>query len=318
MAAIIPENTERFRYWQGQKLLSRDLQDQFATDAQMRWWHNRALHNAYGVRRGLKVSVSGNGIEVEDGIAYDCFGRELILQQPKTIPPDSAGKTVLMIRYKETAEFASHRDLLGVCAPCGPSASSNAEEPEFFWADADSFSFRDGVPLFNAAVKPGEVFRPPVSRPLARPRIGSGQTVPGDTAWELWSETALISNDNFLQRRAANVGIQVTIDTSAAGFTETPCYFAWLQGQLWSRANIEFFPLALDHITNTKIKRFTFRLWLPAVNAVIGKRARILNSNFQQDFLSYARKQKLYVCWMGVQDIAEGHSEVQGVSHELS
>ena len=30
------------------------------------------------------------------------------------------------------------------------------------------------------------------------------------------------------------LGLQVKVDTSAAGFTQTPCYFVWLSGDLWS------------------------------------------------------------------------------------
>ena len=40
---------ERVRYWQGQMLRSRDFNDMHAVEEQRRWWHNRALHNAYGV-----------------------------------------------------------------------------------------------------------------------------------------------------------------------------------------------------------------------------------------------------------------------------
>lgn len=321
MAAIIPENTERFRYWQGQKLLSRDLRDQFATDAQMRWWHNRALHNAYGVRQGLKVTEEDGGIVVGDGVAYDCFGRELILHCSRTIARDSAGKTVLMIRYKETAEFVSHSDLLDVCAPCGTSASPNAEEPEFFWADAKTFSFRDGVPLSKLDGKENDVFIPPVSRPLARPRISKGATVPGDTAWEIWSETFrnINSKAKVIISGAVKheVGIQVKIDTSAAGFTKTPCYFAWLQGQVWGAGigKKTFFPIPFDHITNASINGFTFRLWLPEIplwrspNEFALVRSNMESVNFKffanvefgTNFLSYAKGQKLYVSWLGIE-----------------
>jgi hypothetical protein len=45
-----PVEIERLRYWQGQKLRSRDFRDQMEMAAQLRWWHNRALHQAFGVR----------------------------------------------------------------------------------------------------------------------------------------------------------------------------------------------------------------------------------------------------------------------------
>ncbi|MGH9768874.1 MAG: hypothetical protein ACREAB_15690 [Blastocatellia bacterium] len=302
MRTTVPDFTERFRYWQGQKLLSRDLRDQLATDAQMRWRHNRALHNAYGVSYGLGARLEAGKIVVESGVAYDCFGRELILQRERKfeLPLPAGQEMLLMIRYKVTSEYVRSQDLLGVCLPCENAHS--LEEPEFFWALEESVTFRDGVPIARLAEGNLDAgFRALVSRPLARPRIGGGATVPGDTAWELWSVIARRGTGANSARGEVNIGIQVTIDTSASGFTQTPCYFAWLQGSLWSRANIEFFPLALDHVANASIRRFTFRLWMPAVNAVIGLRRRALNSNFQTEFLNYAREQKLYVCWMGVQ-----------------
>jgi hypothetical protein len=48
---------ERVRYWQGQMLRSADFRAQSADTAQHRWWHNRALHNAYGVYRGCLLPL---------------------------------------------------------------------------------------------------------------------------------------------------------------------------------------------------------------------------------------------------------------------
>src|SRR5439155_6053236 len=49
MASTEKRNLERVRYWQGQMLRSRDFNDIHATEEQRRWWHNRALHDAYGI-----------------------------------------------------------------------------------------------------------------------------------------------------------------------------------------------------------------------------------------------------------------------------
>jgi hypothetical protein len=172
-----PLELQRLRYWQGQMLRSRDLRDQVATEAQLRWWHNRALHNVFGVASGFevtrKVKAELNGqivvvelsdhsvkIELNDqsvevklnnqlevelngqtvmvqlngqtvmvqlndqavvvnlsdqpvivypGIAYDCFGRGLILAQPYSapVPPEDidSKEWTLLARYRETDEF---------------------------------------------------------------------------------------------------------------------------------------------------------------------------------------------------------------------
>jgi hypothetical protein len=158
------------------------------------------------------------------------------------------------------------------------------------------------------------------ARPLARPRIGSGATVPGDTAWELWSETVIGPRG---AKEQADLGIQVTIDTSGAGFTEVPCYFAWLEGTLWNKVHLNFFPVPLTHIDRESMRRFRLRLWMPPIITVLGARLRFANveppvfsrnqrqqlRSFATDFVNFARRQELYVCWMGIQEMADPHCE---------
>lgn len=313
MSMPIPDSIERLLYWQGQKLLSGDFNDQLATNAQMRWWHNRALHSPYGVRIGLKVTyqVGNNFVTVPSGLAYDCFGRELILQVERNVdfPPlqiDNEGANqeksviwLLVIRYKETSEYVSVRGLSDVCVACDNLATR--EDVVLEWLPEEKFSLTDGVPI--ARVKFGvkrdgyydvpEVNSSPIlARPLARPRIGSGITVPGDTAWMLWAPSS--------GKSQKPVGVQVVIDTSASGFTTPPCYFARLQGQLWDKRsrNDLYFPVPFDHIANTSVTRFTFRLWLPEFQS---KKSSNGELSVAEEFIIYARNQKLYVSWLGVQ-----------------
>src|SRR5687767_10950559 len=115
MSTPIPTEFERIRFWQGQQLRGRDFRDQIATEAQLRWWHHRALHNAFGVRYGFAVEpVPGvaSVIEIGCGLAYDCFGRELILQtshqmELPAIDLSGASKMTLVAHYKETTRFRS-------------------------------------------------------------------------------------------------------------------------------------------------------------------------------------------------------------------
>jgi len=85
MSAPDRPELQRLRYWQGQMLRSRDFRDQAAIEAQLRWWHNRALHNAFGVVEGMEVTQDASSVMVGRGLAYDCFGRELILVQEESI-----------------------------------------------------------------------------------------------------------------------------------------------------------------------------------------------------------------------------------------
>src|SRR5438477_12013226 len=88
---------ERLEYWEGQLLRSGDFSGAQNADNQRRWWHNRALHNAYGISLGLTVTQDGDWLDVDCGVAYDCEGRELIVPTGARVPipkprPAAAGK----------------------------------------------------------------------------------------------------------------------------------------------------------------------------------------------------------------------------------
>ena len=398
---------ERLKYWQGQKLLSRDFRDQTSYEAQLRWWHNRALHNSYGVSYGFTVTMHNGRIQIDCGVAYDCYGRELILQAPRemALPPEPDEKfesMTLLASFKDADRSISNKEILMGTVDC----SSRRVEPWFEWklsrlveqphgvaiaeisyepsaplatlppnvripvllsdrvfydaerklliavrknqgqastdgltpAEADELKKLSTDAAFGAAIDKlvAADERSPVlnahfiahrARALTRPRIGTGATVPGDTAWELWTETILpaVSTSTAFKlddlNTQANIGIQVTIDTSGAGFTEVPCYFAWLEGTLWNQVHLNFFPVPLMHIDRETPRRFRLRLWMPPIITVLGARIRFANTepgfgqrrtqlrSFATDFFNFAREQKLYVCWMGIQELVQPQCE---------
>jgi hypothetical protein len=75
------EDLVRQEYWQGQLLGSGDLLSQIKNEDQLRWWHNRAIHHAYGIVEGYEVRPEklGEAVTVTAGLAYDSFGRPLRL-----------------------------------------------------------------------------------------------------------------------------------------------------------------------------------------------------------------------------------------------
>jgi hypothetical protein len=307
-------NIQRFQYYQGQFLRSRDFRDQADSESNLRWWHNRALHNTYGVAQGLKVSPQPEqgpvvSLRITRGIAYDCFGRELILQQERDIPlPEGSvdNESILFIRYKEASEFPQTQNVSEICSHT--ETALLLEEPEFKWVEPERFSFRNGVPLakINNERELVEDFSRPISRALARPHIASGTTIPGHTQWELWTEEIPSSSESM------DIGFQVHIDTSAAGFTEVPLYFAQLQGTLWidrpaSRRLSTFISAPFGHIYKPTEKKFTFRLWMPVLNETNNRQT---NLEFQVNFPILAQVQRLFVCWVGIQNNYE-YSESQ-------
>jgi hypothetical protein len=209
---------QRLRYWQGQQLKSKDLRDQMSYNALLQAWHDRALHNAYGVRTGLQVLLENAEVVVKPGIAYDIHGRGLVLAEdhrlglPTQIPPSGF---YLVVQRKSSG-----------------GADNGASLLQFRWLDSHRFNPHDGVALARLLPGPGldRYFNLPVARPQTEPlRFYSASLAP-KTPWEHWELDA----DQNLEGGNPILGLKVDVDTSAAGFTKTPCYFVWLSGELWS------------------------------------------------------------------------------------
>src|SRR5215467_2363640 len=106
---VPPVQLERFFYSTGQMLRSSDLNAVLAVAEARRLWHNRALHNAFGVSDGLSPSAVSDkklnlvGLTISPGLAYDCTGAQLLLQTETIVPlpvgvPDSVSDCFLLAR----------------------------------------------------------------------------------------------------------------------------------------------------------------------------------------------------------------------------
>ena len=275
---------ERFRYWAGQQVRARDFSAQLAEVDRLTSWHNRAVHDAFGVRFGLDVTgtiVAGEPrVRIECGVAYDCSGAMLMLQQPRELPLpplSSAEFRVLIMRSR-----GQHRT-----GPCDQSSESPAgrntwleHDVEFIWTRARHVDVHAGVPLARAVRSQfAEMTTLDMSvrmraRPMTRPRLGSGETIPGLTPWE-----------------PTRFALQTRIDTSAAGFTRVPAYFASLIATRPSSRFAQLMPLlALRHIADPGLTDFTYRI--------------IIRSEFRRqspNFAEVTRELGLAVCWLGCQ-----------------
>lgn len=257
---------QRLRYWQGQTLRAADGRDQARFDALRRRLHNRALHATEGVSFGLGVSVVTGGVatwEVGCGLAYDCHGRELLLQRPRRIPvPTEAGW--LLLRPRKIPKSSS--------SSCCTTSDPGCLPEEALLLDADfELAWIKGVdePLegvalakLNADGTSDPDFRPRQARPRAKPRLARGETVRGDTPWEPWIIQQPDGKGGFSDKV---VGVQTHIDTSAAGFTRTPCYIATIQSQAWDVAKAEFAPAFFPHVADPSVDGFTFRLLMTEI-----------------------------------------------------
>jgi hypothetical protein len=276
---------ERFRYWQGQRVRARDFTDQLAEVDRQTRWHNRAVHQAFGVRSGFAVtSVEATlphvRVRVECGVAFDRSGAVLALQRARelTIDIDDGTSAVLLVRSRAAGGSG--------CSCHGAAGSTGSgrlweDDLVLTWASGRVLSGDAGVPLARVSASAGAVtvdqsIRPLV-RPVARPRLATGSTIPGLTPWEPWFG-----------------GVQTRIDTSAAGFTRVPAYFASCVTTRRAVTLLELRALSLTHVDNAALTEFTFRISSPVS---FSRRSR----GFTMTEL--ARDVGLVVCWMGCQQV---------------
>lgn len=282
MSLMRPLELERVQHVPGELLGSRDLGAQVHADAELMWWHQRALHDVPGIVAGLIATEQQDGtVAVTPGLGFDARGREVMLHTEAIIPPpeDVSQAFALVLRR------------------CG-----ERRAPQLAWVRLGRMERCDGVPLarLTPGAEDGVEAWPGRARPIARPRAAFGSTLPGSTAWLPWLA---------LERIGAGFGLETRVDTRAAGFSGRPCYFAWL---LWpdigtSDPRIAFWSLGLQHLADETVDGFTFRVVVLAgqIARERGRRGRLA---VEAALLTFARTTELGVAWIGVDDDGNGGS----------
>lgn len=237
---------ERMNFFNGQRLFAADLQSLEAFNREMRWLHNRSLHQP-GIGRGYAVTgdKGDRQVTVSPGYAIDSFGREIVLTKTRTIqvPPvagDKQGRSVffdLTVAYQETdLEEVEFRD--GLCETRG--AVRLREAPVLCWVPLEGGSgelrpstrfakdILEGrkiiigrVEVLNCQLQQVvSIAQRQSALPDCGPYIACGTANP--TNW-IDAGDATEGEESFIILRAE-------IDTSAAGFQITPCYSAHIPG----------------------------------------------------------------------------------------
>ena len=298
MSTVESTELQRLRYRQGQTIRGVDFRDQRRIENQLLAWHNRADHNVYGVAKkimgGLKVEFEQDHVEVDNGLAYDCFGRPLLQCSKQKVPFGKQPESMyLVIRQKQICGCSQS---VGLHASCFPSHHSLVtDDTELVWLPKKNFSFRDGVPLAitnidNGVITDSGTFVAPAARALARPRISSGTTIPGATIWQV-SDLANVGLPSVAE-------VRVRIDASSAGFTTVPEYFASLQGPLTNldaTGVIKLLCLHFDHVERTRTDGFVFSFFIAAARFSGGTVAP------ERQIQKFLNQQKAYVSWLGVE-----------------
>ena len=239
---------ERLQFFNGQQLLAGDLQAIDEFNREMRWLHNRSLHQP-GIGNGYAVygKKGDRQVSVGAGYAIDALGREIVLTQTITLPvPPVGGDTDgqpalydLVISYPDDAALQEAETREGVCAPRG--VVRLREVPVFCWVRLERTQQGPVVkdPVLRQDIQAGmrlvlarieilscqlntdvSVVQRRDARPRAEQHIACGQAQPVN--WKVWTVD--------IDGESTPIGLTASIDTRAASFLITPSYTARIEG----------------------------------------------------------------------------------------
>lgn len=209
---------DRVTYRDGQLLASRDLQDDVRANQRLRSLHTRYLHETWGIALGFSVTgfAGSTSVQVGPGYAVDGSARDILLAETLDLPvpnTQNLADLVLVMTYQEDRAFRALPDVTQVCGSGG--LDPRAERPVFGWRTLETLNLGPDVPLARISAQLGALAAAPdltvrknASRQL-RPHIGFG-SVPADA------------------QSTGTLFREIRVDTSNAGFSKTPQYFARL------------------------------------------------------------------------------------------
>lgn len=266
-------------FFDGQRLTADDLGDVLAFHQELRWLHNRSLHN-WGIVFGFAVQGAREDrkVTVAPGFALDRDGREIILTETVEIAvPAVAGDGQGNPKdYYLTASYATDEDLdaetrAGTCDTAG--AVRRDEEPVIAWKDPSSQSYRHGydVILASVQIQACKLYRDVNDSarrdalPAPQPYVASGMTSGDALRWDYYPDDSL------------PLGIKAAIPTNSAGFRNTPQYQAHVMGNRVvtlpgdEETGEEELTLVMDgftHIASPTALNFEIRMFLPTVQPI--------------------------------------------------
>lgn len=222
MTQIADLSADRITYREGQRLTARDLQDDRRGRARLRRLHVRHLHETWGIAVGFDVrAASPDTVAVGAGCALDIAARDLVLSTSLAVPvPAVPGPEpfVLVAMYLPDCSFPATAAGAAVCID-GPT-HPRRERPALVWKTIAELEIGPMVPLCHVVVQNKTISGAVqtrvrrYARRMVRPYIVGGMTDAGDNQWtQFWHHNVWY-------------GMQQRVNTSDAGFTATPQYFA--------------------------------------------------------------------------------------------
>lgn len=292
----------RLRHYHGQRLTGVDLQDEYNHLSGMRGLHVVALHDTWGIALGFQVRLAPPGqIVVGPGLAYDCFGRELVLAHSRVLPGPHLlvpGQTLgneyaLVMSYDPgLGQRQARQELIPCEETSGPLAG---EQPAFAWRQPGTVRVGVEVPVVGVRLTNGGIDDAlnlgirQYTQPAARPHIVAGIT-PREQRWELWREE---QGDRI-------VGLQIRVDTRDAGFVGTPYYLASLRGLELGSTAAQTPVMVFSSLAESSPSGFTFRIIVALGQTPLG-----FESSGAMERISVSRQQtpSWQVSWLGIEPV---------------
>ncbi len=281
---------DQVTYRDGQLLSALDMGNDQQRDDRLRRLHMRYLHDTWGIAVGFEVTQiiqteggiasvdsGGTGVSVGPGYAADHWGRDILLPNPPlslSIPKvDGRASFVLTMSYQDDSAFRNRTELENVCLNSG--FDLRHERPVFAWKRPAAVRFGSQIPLVQINILDGIIqgeldFRVRrYTQPFVRPHMAWGATEKRRSGWKVWTG----KDGNFLGL-AEKQGLEVKVDTSDAGFTKNPFYFAILDRSADEKQNNSANSDAVDmestlfldglrFITDADREGFTYRIFQP-------------------------------------------------------
>lgn len=235
---------DRVTYRDGQLLTALDMNNDRQRDERLRRLHMRYLHQTWGIALGFEVTQvimlegelkpvdsGGTAVSVGSGYAVDTLGRDVLSPDPPISPtlPEVDGRKsfVLTVSYQDDSAFGNRAELESLCL--NSDIDLRHERPVFSWKRPVEVRFGPEIPLVQITILDGIIqgeldFRVRrYTQPFVRPHMDWGSTEKRRTGWKVWT-----GKDNSPLRLGHIRSLEVKVDTSDAGFTKTPFYFAIL------------------------------------------------------------------------------------------
>lgn len=283
---------ERLQFFNGQRLFAPDLQGVEAFNREMRWLHNKSLHQP-GIGSGFAVygKKGDRQVTVGPGYAIDALGREIVLTEKhvEPVPPvaaESDGKSVfydLTVSYPDDSELEEAETREGVCLPRG--VVRLREAPVFCWVRLkrdDHGNLHVLKPRLKADIKNGmkvilsrievlncqlesdiSIAQRRSARPVKQPYVACGTVEPD---WTL-DDNAVFDASDVQVPTIVRRTLTADINTGSANFIATPCYTARVAGPRIRKTGTEivldsFIVDGLLNITKPEPKKFEIHVVL--------------------------------------------------------